>query len=118
MAGRIDQAVVDSSTLAILVNNGTGGFTAGDSYTLPMDEEAKAVAVGNFSGHTGGILDIAVLLAPTSLSGDYSVAVYRDFSTTTGNYRHLVWCSVFIVPVPGGPWASRAPALAAVPPDR
>ena len=31
----------------------------------------------------------------------------RDFSTTTGNYRALAWCSVFIVSVREGPWASR-----------
>ncbi len=74
--GRIDQAVVDSSTLAILINNGSGGFTAGSSYSLPTDEEAKALAVGNFSGHTDGTLDIAVLLASTTGSYGYSVAVY------------------------------------------
>ena len=42
--GRIDQAVVDSSTLAILINNGSGGgFTAGSSATAssPTDEEAE-----------------------------------------------------------------------------
>ena len=74
--GKVDQAVVDSSTLAILLNNGSGGFTAGSSYGLPTDEEAKAIAVGNFSGHTDGTLDIAVLLASTTGSYGYSVAVY------------------------------------------
>ena len=74
--GRVDMAVVSSSTLAILLNNGSGGFTAGDTYSLPSGEEAKAIAVGNFTGHTDGTLDIAVLLAPSDLSGDYSVAIY------------------------------------------
>ena len=74
--GRVDQAVVDSSTLAILINNGSGGFTVGSSYTLPAGEEAKAVAVGNFTDQPDGILDIAVLLAPSDLSGDYSIALY------------------------------------------
>ena len=62
--GRIDQTVVSSTTLAILLNNGSGGFTAGDTYALPSGDEAKAIAVGNFTGHTDGTLDIAVLLAP------------------------------------------------------
>ena len=48
--------------LAIQLNNGTGGFTAGNSYAIPSGYKAKAVAVGNFSGHSDGTLDIAVLL--------------------------------------------------------
>ena len=42
---------------------------------LPTGEEAKALAVGDFSGHGDGTLDLAVLRASTS-TGDYSVAVY------------------------------------------
>ena len=64
-----------SSTLAIELNNGSGGFTAGDSYSIPSGYEAKGVAVGNFTGHGDSVLDIAVLLASTS-TGAYSVAVY------------------------------------------
>ena len=74
--GLPDMAVVNSSTLAIMLNNGAGGFDAGDTYSLPSGEEAKAIAVGNFTGHDDGTLDIAVLLAPSDLSGDYSVAIY------------------------------------------
>ena len=58
-----------------MLNNGSGGFTAGSSYTLPSGYEAKGVAVGNFTGHANGTLDIAVLLASTSTDA-YSVAVY------------------------------------------
>ena len=49
--GEPDLAVVTSSTLKIELNNGSGGFTAGDSYTIPSGYEAKGVVVGNFTGH-------------------------------------------------------------------
>jgi len=70
-----DMAVVSSSTLAIMLNNGSGGFTVGNSYALPSGYQAKAVAVGNFSGHTNGVLDIAVLMYSTSTNA-YYVAEY------------------------------------------
>src|SRR5262249_15558370 len=54
--GKPDMAAVSSSTLAILLNNGSGGFSAGSSYTIPSGYQAKAIAVGNFSGHTNGVL--------------------------------------------------------------
>jgi hypothetical protein len=60
-----DMAVVSSSTLAIELYNGAGAFTAGNSYSIPSGYEAKGLAVGNFTGHTNGNLDIAVLLAST-----------------------------------------------------
>ena len=78
--GEPDLAVVSSSTLAIELNNGSGGFTAGSSYTIPSGYEAKGVAVGNFTGHTGATLDIAVLLASTSTNA-YSVAIYTGSGT-------------------------------------
>jgi len=80
--GKPDVAVVNSTTLAILLNNGSGGFTAGSSYTLPSGYEAKAIAVGNFSGHSGSVLDIAVLLASTSTNA-YYVAEYTGTGTGT-----------------------------------
>ena len=70
-----DLAVVTSSTLAIELNDGSGGFTAGNSYTLPSGYEAKGIVVGNFTGHDNSDLDLAVLLASTS-TGAYYVAVY------------------------------------------
>ena len=83
--GEPDLAVVTSSTLAIELNNGSGGFTAGDSYTIPSGYEAKGVVVGNFTGHDNSDLDIAVLLASTSTDA-YSVAVYTG--TGDGTLRH------------------------------
>ena len=77
--GEPDLAVVTSSTLAIELNDGAGGYTAGDSYTIPSCYEAKGVAVGNFTGHDDSTLDIAVLLAFTGTGPDhgaYYVAVY------------------------------------------
>ena len=74
--GEPDMAVISSSTLAILLNNGSGGFTAGSSYTVPSGEYAQAIAVGNFTGHDDGTLDLAVLLTPTGRSGYYEVAIY------------------------------------------
>ncbi len=73
--GEQDLAVVTSSTLQIELNNGSGGFSAGDSYMIPSGYDAKGVVVGNFSGHDNSDLDIAVLLASTS-THLYSVAVY------------------------------------------
>jgi YD repeat-containing protein len=73
--GESDMAVVSSSTLAIELNNGSGGFTAGSSYTIPSGYEAKGIVAGNFTGHTGSTLDLAVLLASTSTDA-YAVAVY------------------------------------------
>ncbi|AGA28668.1 FG-GAP-like repeat-containing protein [Singulisphaera acidiphila] len=74
--GKPDQAVLNSSELAILINNGLGGFSAGATYSLPSGTTGKALAVGNFSGHTNGVLDLAVLLVPSYVAGNYSVAVY------------------------------------------
>ena len=69
--GKPDMAVVSSTTLTIQLNNGMGGFTAGNSYAIPSGYKAKAVAVGNFSGHAGGTLDIAVLMYSTSTNAYY-----------------------------------------------
>ena len=80
--GKPDLAVVSSSTLEILLNNGSGGFTAGSSYTIPSGYEAKGIVAGNFTGHTGSVLDLAVLLASTSTSA-YSVAIYTGTGTGT-----------------------------------
>ena len=75
-------AVVSSSTLAIELNNGSGGFTAGSSYTIPSGYEAKGIVAGNFTGHTGSTLDLAVLLASTSTDA-YAVAVYTGSGSGT-----------------------------------
>jgi hypothetical protein len=80
--GEQDLTVVSSSTLAIELNNGSGGFTAGNSYAIPSGYEAKGVVVGNFTGHTNGTLDIAVLLASTSTNA-YAVAVYTGAGNGT-----------------------------------
>ena len=49
--GRPDLAVVSSSTLGILLDNGSGGFTTGSSYTVPSGQQAKAVAVGSTASY-------------------------------------------------------------------
>ena len=78
--GEPDLAVVTSSTLKIELNNGSGGFTAGDSYTITSGYEAKGIVAGNFTGHDNSDLDLAVLLASTS-TGAYYVAVYTGDGT-------------------------------------
>ena len=78
--GEPDLAVVTSSTLKIELNNGSGGFTAGNSYTITSGYEAKGIVAGNFTGHDNGDLDLAVLLASTS-TGAYYVAVYTGDGT-------------------------------------
>jgi hypothetical protein len=80
--GEPDLAVVSSSTLAIELNNGSGGFTAGSSYTIPSGYEAKGIVAGNFTGHTGSALDLAVLLASTSTDA-YAVAVHTGSGSGT-----------------------------------
>ena len=64
--GEPDLAVVTSSTLKIELNNGSGGFTAGDSYTISSGYEAKGIVAGNLTGHDNSELDLALLLASTS----------------------------------------------------
>ena len=51
---------------------------------------AKAIAVGNFSGHGDGTLDIAVLLASTT--GSYGTPSPYTWATATGppQARHLL----------------------------
>jgi RHS repeat-associated protein len=71
--GRPDLAEVTGSTLTILLNNGAGGFIARSSYALPFGDTAEAVAAGNFTGHTGAVRDLAVLV--NTGSGD-AVAVF------------------------------------------
>jgi RHS repeat-associated protein len=78
--GKPDLAVVGGSEMVVRLDDGSGGFGAGTTYTLPSGEVAKAVAVGNFTGHSGGVLDIAVLMASTS-TGAYAVAVYTGDGT-------------------------------------
>ena len=81
--GRPDQAIATSSSWSVLLGNGAGGFTAGNLYTLPAGYEAKALALGNFTGHANGVLDAAVLLASTAPSGAYAVAVYQGVGDGT-----------------------------------
>jgi hypothetical protein len=80
--GKPDLAVVSSSTLAIKLNNGSGGFTAGSSYTIPAGYVAKGIAAGNFTGHVGATVDLAVLLASTSTNA-YAVAIYTGSGSGT-----------------------------------
>ncbi|WZP01264.1 discoidin domain-containing protein (plasmid) [Isosphaeraceae bacterium EP7] len=91
--GKPDQAILGGTALAIQLNNGLGGFTAGTSYTLPAGYYAKAVVAGNFggvyTGHPAGTVDLAVILAPTTGTG-YVVRVYTGagngtFPTATSN---------------------------------
>ena len=72
--GRPDLAVIGSTSLSILLNDGSGGFTDGAVYALPSGYDARGVVVGNFSGHTGGVLDSAVLMDSTTDA--YVVAEY------------------------------------------
>ncbi|WP_165234108.1 FG-GAP-like repeat-containing protein [Aquisphaera insulae] len=81
--GKPDLAVVAGSTLAIRINNGSGGFGTATSITLPSGKTAKALAVGDFTGHGNGVLDLAVLLCPSSGSGSYSIAVYTGSGSGT-----------------------------------
>ncbi|QEH32071.1 Putative deoxyribonuclease RhsC [Aquisphaera giovannonii] len=81
--GKPDLAAAAGSTLAIRLNNGTGGFGSATSITLASGKTARALAEGNFTGHTNGVLDLAVLLAPSSGSGSYTVAVYTGSGTGT-----------------------------------
>ena len=78
--GKPDLAVVSSSTLEILLNNGTGGFTVGSSDSIPSGYEAKGIVAGNFNGSA---VTLAVLLASTSTNA-YSVAIYT--STGSGTF--------------------------------
>jgi hypothetical protein len=51
-------------------------------YTIPSGYEAKGIVAGNFTGHTGSTLDLAVLLASTSTDA-YAVAVYTGSGSGT-----------------------------------
>ena len=81
--GRSDMAVAIGGQLEIELSNGDGGFTLANTYYLPDDDDiARAVAVGNFTGHDDGTLDIAVLMSPDPFyrgtDGDsYEMAVYE-----------------------------------------
>ncbi len=61
------------SAIMIQLSNGAGGFTAGNTYSLPSSGTPLAVLVGNFTGHTNGVRDIAVVLG---VGTGYQVAVY------------------------------------------
>jgi RHS repeat-associated protein len=73
--GRPDLASISDGALEILLNNGSGGFTVASSYVFSSGDIAKAIAVGNFTGHTNGTLDIAVLVDNTT-SGSARIAVF------------------------------------------
>jgi YD repeat-containing protein len=84
--GRPDLVVAGTSSLAVMLNNGAGGFTLGATYSLPSGYDGKALALGNFTGHTNGVIDAAVLLAPnvgSGASGGYVVAVYTGLGNGT-----------------------------------
>ena len=73
------------SSVQILLNNGTGGFTAKTAYTTNMDEPA-AVAVGNFN--PSGNLEVAVANQGNSevavLVGSSSGALSSAATVTSG----------------------------------
>ena len=80
--GKPDLAMVGPTTLSILPNNGSGGFGTASVTNLPSGFVSRGVVAGNFTGHTNGVLDLAVLLANTS-TGAYSVAVYAGAGNGT-----------------------------------
>jgi len=79
--GKPDQVVATASTLGILLNDGAGGFTTGSTFSVPSGYVARAVAVGDFTGHGDGVLDVAMVCAPTSGAGGYVVVVYTGTGT-------------------------------------
>jgi RHS repeat-associated protein len=81
--GKPDLAVAGGTTLALMRNNGAGGFTAGSTYTLPSGDNAKALVAGNFTGHTDGVLDLAVLVLTSYGTGGYDVLVYKGYGDGT-----------------------------------
>ena len=62
--GLTDLAEVAGTTLAILLGNASGKFTAGSTYTLPA--AGASIVAGNFTGHANGVLDLAVLMNTVS----------------------------------------------------
>ena len=80
--GRPDLAVLGASTLVVQPNNGAGAFGAATTINLPAGSVGRALAAGNFTGHTTGTLDLAVVLANTS-TGTYAVAIYTGAGNGT-----------------------------------
>ncbi len=78
-----DLAEISGTTLSILLGGGSGGkFTAGSTYTLPS--AGASLVAGNFTGHTGSTLDLAVLINTVSGSTTTNkVAVYQGSGTGT-----------------------------------
>jgi RHS repeat-associated protein len=76
--GEPDQVVATTSNVGVLLNDGAGGFTAGSTYPTPSGYATRGIALGNFTGRTDGVLDLAVVRAPHTFSSNtqYTVAVY------------------------------------------
>jgi len=95
--GKPDLAALNSINLQIALNDGAGGFSAPTSYTLPSGYVARGLAVGNFTGHTDGVVDLAVILNKGFGVTGYAVAIYTGSGTGT-------FSSPVVTSVSSGKW--------------
>ena len=100
--GLPDLAEIAPGGVSILLSNGHGGFTAGSSYTLSTGYAATVVAVGNFTGHTNGVLDLAVLEEYTYTGGTHATSVEVWTGSGTGTFTSPIVTQLGYG-VPGGP---------------
>ncbi len=73
--GKPDLAILGATTLVVQANDGSGTLSTATTLDIPAGYTARALAAGNFTGHSGGTLDLAVVLANTG-TNTYAVAVY------------------------------------------